>query len=119
MDAINLPKLHMEGYVIVNPNTGEFSSGGCDVKFKKKGKIWRTLGHVKSHIIMLIELCENHSKYTTDLNWSTLRLYKGCKVYEIGQQKEVLDVWEYAKETAQKRINESKYKSSKNWKVIE
>lgn len=117
MDSVNLPKLTLKGYVIVDPSTGLFSSGGCDVKFKKKGKIWSTLGHVKSHITMLVELRRDYRKKEFDLSLGTLALYKNCKVYEIGEGVEVLDAWDYAKKSAQKMIDETTY--SPNWKIIE
>lgn len=48
MEIPFLPKL--EGYVIWNQKTGLFSSGGSCPKLRNKGKIWRTLGHVKNHL---------------------------------------------------------------------
>lgn len=116
---MKLPELKLQGYVIVNPLTEEFSSGGCYVQFRNKGKIWRSLGHVKSHITMLVELTRSYNKKAFMLSSSTLALYKGCKVYEIGEKVEVLDVWEYAKASAEKQIAESSYMQRENWKVIE
>lgn len=116
MADILLPTLKLQGYVIVNPATGLFSSGSCDVKFKKKGKVWSTLGHVKSHITMLVEHRRSYIRSEIDLTLGCLSLYKGCKVYEIGEGIEVLDVWDYAKNSAQKMINSGYMKS---WKIVE
>lgn len=117
MTDIVLPALKLQGYVIVDPKTNQFSSGGCDVKFKKKGKVWSTLGHVKSHITMLVELRRDYRTKKIDLSLGCLSLYRGCKVYEIGEGVEVLDAWDYAKKSAQKMIDDSDY--MKSWKIVE
>lgn len=56
-------------YKILNTKTGLFSSGTTYLTFKKRGKIWKTLPHVKAHLRML------NDYYTKDL-------YKDCVVVE-------------------------------------
>lgn len=44
-----------EAFMIVDTATGLSSSGGMEVKWKKRGKVWKTLGYLRSHISMLRE----------------------------------------------------------------
>ena len=37
-------------YKIKRRSDGLFSKGGCDPVFDKRGKIWRHIGHLKSHL---------------------------------------------------------------------
>jgi hypothetical protein len=96
MTDIVLPTLKMEGYVIVDVHTGLFSSGGTEPKFKKKGKVWSNIGHLKNHLAQFIE-----PYYTKGA-----RPYRLCKakVYDIVSGKEVFDVTEYLdKRTEEKK----------------
>lgn len=87
MTDIVLPTLKMEGYVIVDLNTGLFSSGGTNPRFKKKGKIWSSLGHLKNHLALFTE------KYYRD-NADPYRKAK-AKAFDIVTGKELFDVSEY------------------------
>lgn len=44
----------MKMYKIRNKNTGLFSRGGSEPEFNKKGKIWKTMGHLKAHLNQFI-----------------------------------------------------------------
>lgn len=46
-------------YQIKDKNTGLFSQGGLEPKFKRSGKYWNHLAHVRSHITGL----KNHYDY--------------------------------------------------------
>lgn len=37
-------------YKIKSRKTGQFSKGGADPTFTKKGKIWTNIGHVRTHL---------------------------------------------------------------------
>lgn len=52
-------------YKIRDKNTGLFSTGGVSPKWTKKGKVWTSEGHVKSHLTLLKE----HHKYRTCSGW--------------------------------------------------
>lgn len=40
----------MKIYKIRNKQTGLFSTGSCEPKWKKTGKIWKTIGALKNHL---------------------------------------------------------------------
>lgn len=42
----------MNVYRIKNIKTEQYSSGGCCPKWKKVGKIWKNIGHLKNHLNM-------------------------------------------------------------------
>jgi hypothetical protein len=44
----------MKIFKIRNKVTGLYSTGGCSPRWTKKGKIWTTIGHLKSHIRQLV-----------------------------------------------------------------
>lgn len=37
-------------YKVRDKNTGLFSMGGCYPRFKKGGKVWYQIGHLKNHL---------------------------------------------------------------------
>lgn len=43
-------------YKILNTKTGLYSTGGSTPTFKKNGKTWTMLSHLKSHITMIRQL---------------------------------------------------------------
>ena len=58
---MELPKLPVKGYVIYSPELNLYSGGGIPSYgsiFKKKAKIWSSLGALHSHLAMFI-----HTKY--------------------------------------------------------
>ena len=101
MNDIVMPILKMEGYVIADPATGLFSTGGTNPKFKKKGKIWSTLGHLKNHLAQFME--KYYSKGADPYRETK------AKAYDIVTGKELFDVSEYinirGKEKMQEREN--------------
>ena len=42
-------------YRIYNPVIDKFSRGGLDIHWSKNGKVWATMGNLKSHLSMLKE----------------------------------------------------------------
>ena len=40
----------MKVYKLRNKDTGLFSTGGLSPVFNKKGKVWKQLNHIKSHL---------------------------------------------------------------------
>ncbi len=65
----------MNTYMIQNRETKEYSSGGSNwnIEFRKFGKCWRTLCHIKSHLSK-----SNQTNYRT----STDILYNNCDLVE-------------------------------------
>ena len=50
-----LDDLNIEGYVIRNPETGLYSSGGSHLLWKKKPKIWSAPGHLSNHLNLYLK----------------------------------------------------------------
>lgn len=48
-------------YRIYNPVTDKFSRGGLWVNWSKNGKVWATMGNLKSHLTMLKQYPYNNS----------------------------------------------------------
>jgi hypothetical protein len=42
----------MKVYKVRDKQTGLFSTGGCYPKFTKKGKTWKALNHVRTHLTL-------------------------------------------------------------------
>lgn len=73
-------------YKIYNPNTNLYSLGGMDLKWNKNGKIWKKIGDLKSHIVMVYEYhcltySEQYSNYIKQYNIDKFP-YKNCVVIE-------------------------------------
>jgi len=54
----------MKHYKIKNTKTGLFSTGGSLPNWSKNGKVWRTLGQVRSHLTLFLSC--NDKKKTND-----------------------------------------------------
>lgn len=52
-------------YRIYNPVTDKFSRGGLWVNWSKNGKVWATMGNLKSHLNMLKQ-CPYNNSYIKD-----------------------------------------------------
>lgn len=48
--ALTLPNQTFKVYRLRHKTSGLYSSGGTDPVFGKKGKVWRQLNHVRSHL---------------------------------------------------------------------
>ena len=57
----------MKLYKIRNINTGMFSTGGINPTYSSKGKIWKQLNHVRTHIT-LIKDHWNRNDYSYRIN---------------------------------------------------
>ena len=42
-------------YRIYNPKIDKFSRGGLNIRWTKNGKVWATMGNLKSHLSMIKE----------------------------------------------------------------
>lgn len=79
----------MEGYVIYNPATGVFSSGGVTPRWGPRPKIWSSIGALKNHIGLFIP-----GKYwpgggPSEIKMSPARWpYAGCVILDIFAEKE-------------------------------
>lgn len=73
MPAIPKPS----GFVIVDSQTGLYSSGGTCPKFRKTPKIWNKINHARSHLSMFVG--ERHQLYDQNGKMKTV--------------KRLLDVW--------------------------
>jgi hypothetical protein len=81
-------------YKIRNRKTGLFATEGCYPSFSKKGKIWRTIGYLKSHLngIRIADV------------------YKDCEIIEYETyQKSVIDMISFEKDL-EKEINDKQKK---------
>ncbi len=103
MTSLVMPTLKMEGYVIVDPATGLFSSGGMSPKFKKRGKVWANIGHLKNHLAQFVYQYYREKEYTIV---KAAEPYRKAKVYDIVSNKELFDVWEYLEELAARKTKE-------------
>ena len=56
-----LPGVKFEGFVIINPDTGLYSSGGSYIRWRKKPKIWSAKAHLSNHVNL-------HMHYYTKLS---------------------------------------------------
>ena len=71
-------------YMIMNEE-GLFSTGGSHPRFKKNGKAWTNIGHLKNH-----------------LNWVNISFYKDCRI--IVQEIKTIELEEETEEL-QKLLN--------------
>lgn len=104
---VNLPKL--EGYMIYNPKTELFSKGGIDPSWKKQGKIWSKLGHLKNHLIQscIVKKYGHYinGEYVNDkfikvnlLSYDGKNNYKDCVIINVATGQVVSDVLSLLKE---------------------
>lgn len=69
-------------FKIIDTNTGLFSDGGVHPTFSKKGKTWKTIGALKSHLVMVRDgLKYNKKNIKTPLNWTVVELR-----YELAEE---------------------------------
>lgn len=88
--AIHIPKPELKGFVIYNPALAMFSTGGTKPKWKKHGKIWGNIGHLKNHLLAALEGGSRGRDYVI------YNTYQGCEIYNIvTDQKHDLDIYEY------------------------
>ena len=82
---INFPKLPVVGYVIYDPDTNLFSTGGMGISWDKKAKIWMGLGPLANHLSQHIQkISDNYIKAGV---YGGLT-YKGHEqIFEIGERK--------------------------------
>jgi hypothetical protein len=128
VDINFIPKL--EGYVIYNPETQLFSSGGMHILWKKKGKIWATIGNLKNHIRLHMRCQYANRGYQVDENGDRFfgilpneiskfvipKTYKNCVILDIATGENIeLTPNEYLRQIAEKEI-EGHYK---NWIIVE
>ena len=108
---IMLPKL--EGYVIYNPANGLFSGGGMNCgswsNWRKNPKIWKKIGHLKSHLNQFVyEDYYSHYNITNRTRRIIIIFdsYIGCKVVDITTQQEInLDIVKYLENKANEIVN--------------
>ncbi len=80
VSKIELPQL--VGYVIYHPRLGLFSAGGSYRKWRKKPKIWNSLGAFKNHLHFDITTKYAEKKFIIG------KRYQECKIYLYPDQME-------------------------------
>lgn len=73
-------------YMIRRVTDGLFSSGTSYPYFSKRGKMWTTVGSLKSHMLMVMERCDviNYldKTYHPDKFYEAKNPYKDCEIVE-------------------------------------
>ena len=73
-------------YMIRRMTDGLFSSGSSWPYFSKRGKMWTTVGSLKSHMLMVMERCGvvNYldKSFHPDKYYDSKNPYKDCEVVE-------------------------------------
>ncbi len=79
-------------YMIRRKSDGLFSSGGMSPAFRKTGKVWSTLGHLKLHLNMFVGIAYNsgyswhqHGHNVQPQTVSISSFYDGCEIVELEQ----------------------------------
>lgn len=107
-NQIAIPKI--QGYVICDIDEKTFSRGGMVAKFSLKSpKIYKNIGHVKTHLLQ--HIITNYTHYSNPIKrvyFMISNCYKNrnCVVYDITDNSVVLNVTEYFKEQLNKKKNE-------------
>lgn len=125
---INFPKLPIVGYVIYDPETEKFSTGGMGIRWDKKAKIWMGIGPLANHLAQHIRKMSS-GKYIKESTYGGLT-YKGHEqIFEIGKREFISTVEDkldsmierYYKEDAKKalkRAEQRKFDAKKEYEKI-
>lgn len=66
-------------YKIRRRSDGKYSTGGTEPKFSKTGKVWRTLGQLKSHLT-LVEKSGNWPYTPKKRRQRLIAFYQHCEI---------------------------------------
>jgi hypothetical protein len=83
-----LPKLPVvkNAFVIYDPKTERYSSGGMDPWWSKKMKYWKSWGSLKNHLAMFITINYTDLKYAQvnkKYGLAQNNPYEDCMIYDI------------------------------------
>lgn len=112
------PKLPaLQGYVIFDEETELYSKGGSVPRWHKTAKIWRRMTDLKLHL--QTQFWHNWVDKQIVISPYYMRK-KHLKVYDVATQEVVdLDIHQYLRENAQKKIDKSNYLRERNFTVKE
>ena len=111
MMEIIIPKL--EGFMIYSEKNQGFSSGGYDVRWKKKGKIWHNIGHVKNHLQVRAPI------FYPNKTWYIAPDYQDAVVVDIMTREKALDIFEYLDDYFKRLHKGYTFGGYKNWSDID
>lgn len=100
-------------YMIRRMSDGLFSSGSSWPHFSKRGKMWSSIGSVKTHMLMVMERVEvidyKDGTFHPDKYYDARNPYKDCEIVESEiSHKPVQNAFEFFAEYILKKMGKKK-----------